>query len=196
MTSRRHPNRCLCVLPALLLGLCAALPAHADFELRDADGRRILLKDDGSWRYVDAATDGAAAPADTPASAAEPAPPPPQAELQLLRRTELSAGCGFTLALSNTLPYAIQSLVPEFAVHRDTGVVYTTQSLGFGPVKPGDVHQRELRVLGLSCAEITQLQVQGGDRCDMGELNKFSDVKGECLARLKVLPSPLITIAK
>ncbi len=192
MTSLRHLYRGLTSLPVLLLGLCAAAPAHADFELRDADGRRILLKDDGSWRYVDAAPAAAAASA----PAAEPAPPPLQAEMQLLRRTELSAGCGFTLTLSNTLPYAIQSLVPEFAVHRDTGVVYTTQSLGFGPVKPGDLHQRELIVLGLSCGEISRLQVQGGDRCDMGQLNKFSDAKGECLERLKVLPSALITIEK
>ena len=174
------------LLSAMLLALCAALPAHADTELRDAGGRRILLKDDGTWKYLE----------EPAAAAAEPGLPPAQAVLRVLQRTELSAGCGFTMSLTNTLPYEIHSLVPEFAVQRDSGVIYTTQGLGFGPVKPGDLHQRELRVLGLACHEIARLQVQGADRCSMGDQNRFSDVKGECLARLQVLPSPLIAIEK
>ena len=182
-------------LSALLVGLVASLvavlPAHADFELRDADGRRILLKDDGSWRYVEAAETAAAAPAGEAAIV-----PPVQAELRLLQRTQLSAACSFTVLLHNKLPYEIRSLVPEFAVQRASGVVYTTQGLGFGPVKPGDSQQRELRILGIDCNEISRLQVQGSDRCDMGELNKFSDVKGACLDRLQVLPSKPIAFEK
>lgn len=178
-------------LPALLLSLGALQPACADFELRDAQGRRVLLKDDGTWRFIEAEAQPAAAPA-----AAEPAKPPAQADLRLLQRTELSAGCSFTLVLSNTLPYEIRSLVPEFAVHRTSGVVYTTQGLGFGPVKPGDSYQRDLRILGIACQDIAKLQVQGGDRCDMGDLNKFSDAKGECLARVRVQASNLISFEK
>jgi hypothetical protein len=178
-------------LPALLLGIGAGQPARADFELNDAQGRRVLLKDDGTWRYLDPE----ARPALTPAAEA-PAKPTAVAELRLMGRTELSAGCSFTLALSNALPHEIRSLVPEFAVLRSSGVVYTTQGLGFGPVKPGDSYQRDLRILGIACQDIAKLQVQGGDRCDMGDLNKFSDAKGECLARLKVLPSALISFEK
>lgn len=181
----------LCLPALLLLGIGALQPARADFELNDAQGRRILLKDDGTWRYLDTEARPATAPA--PGAAAKP---PVMAELRLLRRTELSAGCGFTLALSNTLPYEIRSLVPEFAVHRSSGVIYTTQGLGFGPVKPGDSYQRDLRILGIACQDIAKLQVQGGDRCDMGDLNKFSDAKGECLARVRLLPSELISFEK
>lgn len=182
MTPARLLTLCL---PALLLGIGALQPAHADFELRDAQGQRILLKDDGTWRYLDRDDQAATA-----------AKPQPMAELQLLRRTELSAGCSFAMSLTNNLPYEIRSLVPEFAVLRSSGVVYTTQGLGFGPVKPGDTHRRDLRIVGIACADIAKLQVQGGDRCDMGELNKFSDAKGECLARMKVLPSALLSFEK
>lgn len=188
MTPARLLTLCL---PALLLGIGALQPARADFELRDAQGQRILLKDDGTWRYADGDAKPAAA---APAAAASA--PQPMAELRLLRRTELSAGCSFAMSLTNTLPYEIRSLVPEFAVLRSSGVVYTTQGLGFGPVKPGDTHRRDLRIVGIACADIAKLQVQGGDRCDMGDLNKFSDAKGECLARMKVLPTALISFEK
>lgn len=181
-------------LPALLLAIGASQPARADFELNDAQGRRILLKDDGTWRYLDADAKPATAPAADAAS--KPAAPATPAELRLLRRTELSAGCSYTLVLNNALPYEISSLVPEFAVLRASGVVYTTQGLGFGPVKPGDSHQRDLRIVGIACQDIAKLQVQGGDRCNMGDLNKFSDAKGECLARLRVLPSELVSFEK
>lgn len=169
----------------LLLALSAGV--RADTEVRDAAGRRILLLDNGTWRYLDTA--------DRPPAEA-PRPPPPQARLQLLQRGDIPGGCGFELQLSNTLPYEIRSLVPFFAVYRGSGAQYIEQSLHFGVVRPGDSQRRELRVAGLACADIARLQVQGGDRCDMGELNKYADAKGECLARVEVLPSPLLRFEK
>ncbi|MBL8351085.1 MAG: hypothetical protein JNL87_12330 [Burkholderiaceae bacterium] len=171
--------------------LAALAPAHADFELRSPDGKRILLKDDGTWRYLDAEAAQAGAPA-----ASAPAGPKPMADLHMLRRVEIPGGCGFVLALINNLPYEVRSLVPEFTVQRSSGVVYSSQVLGFGPVKPGDIFQRDLRVLGIGCQDIARLQVGGGDRCDMGELNKFSDAKGECLARVRVVPNEVLTFDK
>ena len=56
--------------------------------------------------------------------------------------------------------------------------------------------RRAVRFVGIGCADIARLQIQGGDRCDMGDLNKFSDVKGECLARVRVLPSELLPFEK
>jgi hypothetical protein len=53
-----------------------------------------------------------------------------------------------------------------------------------------------VRFGGIGCADIARLQVQGGDRCDMGDLNKFSDAKGECLARVRVLPSEVLPFEK
>jgi hypothetical protein len=178
------------VLP---LGFCLAVlpPARADFEVRGPDGKPILLKDDGTWRYLDAE-----APAGSPAAASAPAAPKETADLHLLRRVDIPGGCGFALALINNLPYEVRSLVPEFTVLRASGVVYSSQVLGFGPVKPGDIFQRDLRVQGIGCLDIVRLQVRGGDRCDMGELNKFSDAKGECLARVRVVPSEVITFDK
>lgn len=175
-------------LGALVLAGSCLPAAWADFELTDSQGRRILLKDDGTWRYVEAqAPDGAAS---------EPAKEQPQAELALERRLDVPGGCRFEFALSNTLPYEIRSFVPEFSVHRPNGVAYSAQTVSFGPVRPGDQIRRALRFAGIGCADIARLQVQGGDRCDMGDLNKFSDVRGECLARVRLLPTDLLPFEK
>ncbi len=175
-------------LSLLLLGLLACGPARADFELKDDKGRVILLKDDGTWRYQDAK-----APA---SSAADPAKDVVPAELVLEQRVDAPGGCRFDLALTNRLPYEIRSLVPEFSAYRAGDVVYSTQSAGFGFVRPGDSHRRAVQFPGIACGEVVRVQVGGGDRCEMGDLNKFSDVTGLCLARLKVLPSTLLPFGK
>jgi len=169
------------LLGALLLG--AMHGAQADFELSDAKGKRILLKDNGTWAYID---DKA-----KPAAKDEV-----MAELELIRRVEAPGGCRFELTLNNKLPYEIASLVPEFSAIRSNNVVYSTRLLGFGSLKPGDKLSRSLQFEGIGCGEIAKLQVLGGDRCEMGELNKFSDAKNRCLALLRVLPSELLKFEK
>ena len=167
------------------LGLCIAAqqPAWADFEVRGPDGKRILLKDNGTWRHLEAEDPAAATTTDL-------------AELQMLQRADSPGGCSFSLALRNKLPYEIRSLVFDFSALRASGVVYTSLGLGFGPVKPGDVHRRELRLMGITCQDIARLQVGGGDRCDMGDLNKFSEPNGQCLALVQVMPNEVLTFNK
>jgi len=175
-------------LGALVLSALSLPVAGADFELKDAQGRRILLKDDGTWRYVEAPAPGDAASA--------PAQEQPQAELHLVRRQDLPGGCRFEFSLVNALTYDIGSLVPQFTVYRGNDVAYNTQSLSFGPVRPGDRISRHLQFRGIGCEDIVKLQVHGGDRCDMGDLNKFSDANGQCLARIRVVASDLMPFEK
>jgi len=181
----KHPLSILRALALLLAAACLPL-AHADFELKDDKGRRILLKADGTWRYVDAPAPGATAAA----------PALQQAELLLERRLDVPGACRFELALNNTLPYEIRILVAEFTAVRANDVAYTTQTAAFGPLRPGDRARRGLQIEGIACADIARLDVKGGDRCEMGELNKFSEPNGQCLVRVKVLPSELLRFAK
>jgi hypothetical protein len=183
------------VLASLVLSLCT-LPARADFELKDAEGRRILLRDDGTWLYLDANPPKAAA---APASAAsEPADekPPPMAELLVVGKSDTPSGCQFDLLLRNTLPYEIRSLVPEFGAIRTSGVTYTTQTAAFISLKPGDELARSVRFNGIKCSEVEKVVVQGGDRCVMGDLERYGGAKGACLARLKLLPTKLVRFEK
>ena len=195
----RKPGVCTGWALAATIGLAFALPTWAAMELTAPDGRRVLLEDNGTWRYVDEA---AAAKPEAPAT------PAAQAELLLERREEVPAGCRFEFGLINMLGYEIRMLVPEFTVYRrpDTkdagqtddgvGVAYASRTIDFGPLRPGDRNRRGVVFGGIRCAEIAALRVGGADRCVMGDLTKFSDVKGECLARLKLQPTTLMPFEK
>jgi hypothetical protein len=172
----------------LALGALSSAPvARADFEVTGPDGRRIVLKDDGTWRYVDAAVGQAAKDGDGKKE---------EAVLSLLSRREAGPNCHFRLRLVNNLPYEIHNIVPTFVAYRANGVVYDSRTTGFYSMKPGNNQERELRFQGITCAEIDRLQVTGGDRCGMGELTRFSPQVGECLSRVRVVKSELLRFEK
>lgn len=168
---------------AALLLLCAA--AQADVEATGADGTRYLLRDDGTWRKLDAKA--------APSAQDEPATP---AVLHLLDKADRGPNCRLTLRLVNDLPYEIRHIVPSFAVSRTNGVVHETLSVGFQSIRPGDRLERTLEFNRIACADIARVQVEGGDRCDMGDLNKFSDPDGRCLARIRLAPSSVARFDK
>ena len=125
-----------------------------------------------------------------------PAVPAVPAELSLLRRDVRGVGCRLSLKLENKLPYPINNLVPFFSAIRPDGVVYQTMSTSFMGLRPGDSQVRTVDFTGIVCDDIGRVQVQGGDRCDMAELDRFTEGKGLCLARVKVLPSSLMRFEK
>jgi len=162
--------------------------AHAEFEVTSPDGRRIVLYDNGTWRYT------AGQPADvTP----DPKDEGVQAVLTLEKKTEHGPNCRFSVRLVNNFTYEIKTIVPFYAAYRHDGVIYDTVSAasGFTSIKPGDQQVREFEFVGITCDKISRVQVLGGDRCDMGDLTKFAD-KGRCLARIQVVESKIIRFDK
>jgi hypothetical protein len=204
----------------LVFGFTVYQPTFAEQEVTTPDGRRVLLKDNGSWAYIETIPNDAQAqgakPKDTKATdaaakdakrkdakAQEAKNDRASGELLLLldNKTEFGTACRFGLQLVNKLPYEVTSLVLSFSAYRPDGVLYATETPGsqFGSLKPGNAQHRELEFRGITCKEIARLQVSGGDRCTMGELHRWSDleeVKGECLARVKVLESKLVRFDK
>ena len=173
---------------AFLLGALAPLSsARADFEVTGPDGRRILLKDDGTWSYREAA--GEVKDADRPKVTGE-------GVLSLERRVEEGPNCRFGLRLANNTNYEIQNIVPYIAAHRANGVLYDTRGVGFFSIKPGNSLYREVLFQGITCKEVDRLQVTGGDRCVMGDLDRFSAEGGRCLERVRVVPSDLVRFEK
>lgn len=172
---------------ALLAGALAPLSAaRADFEVVGPDGRRILLKDDGTWRHVDA-------PKEAPAGVKLPNE---EAVLTIERRIEVGPNCRFGLRLANDTSYEIRNIVPYFSAYRANGVKYDSQGVGFFSIKPGNSTYREIEFQGITCQAIARLQVSGGDRCIMGDLDKFSSDTGACLERVRVVPSELVRFDK
>jgi hypothetical protein len=169
----------------------ASAAAAADMELTAPDGRRVLLKDDGTWRYAD---DSAAKPAGDATSAGKK--PEGEAVLSLEGKIEGNRICRLQLRLVNNLPYEIRSLVPELSISRPNGVVYDSLLAGFSFLKPGDNQRREVRFNGIDCKDIARVLVGGGDRCEMGDLDKFTPGRGMCLARVRVVASDVLPFEK
>ncbi len=184
MTQRPWVSTALALLVGTVAPLSAAL---ADFEVTAPDGRRILVKDDGTWRQVEAAA---------PETTKEKPEEKGEAVLSLERRTEVGPNCRFGFRLVNDFPYEIQSIVPSFAAYRPNGVLYDTRSVGFVSMKPGNSLYREVLFQGIACEEIARLQVTGGDRCVMGDLDRFSAETGACLRRVRVVPSNVVRFEK
>ncbi len=182
------------IKPSLLmlaLTVGALSSARADFELTDKKGRRLLLKDNGTWRVLESKDGAAQAP-----EAKEEAKIADMIELQVLRRFDAPGGCRFDLSLANHLPYEISNLVPDFIALRANGAVYGNALTSFAAVKPSESRNRSVQFAGIACTDIAKVQVTGADRCEMGALNKFTESKGKCLSAIKVLPSDLLKFEK
>lgn len=174
----------------LLAGAVATPAAGADFEVAAPDGRRILLKDDGTWKYLEAADEKTAEKkAEKPEDIGE-------AVLSLERRTEIGPNCRFELRLVNNLKHEIRNVVPSFSAFRADGVLYESTSIGFFSMRPGNTQNRSIQFHGIACKDIARVQVSGGDRCEIGELDRFSPEKGACLARIRVVPSEIVRFEK
>ena len=172
------------------MGIAAALPslllaglALADSEVVDSQGRRILLKDDGTWKVVE---DGMTKPGKAEV----------RAELSLVRAAGTAGSCTLDLSLKNLFPYEIRTIVVNLSAIRADDVVYRSQLADFITIRPGDSRQRSVRFDGIACADVAKVRVSGGDRCEMGELNRFTDAKGACLALVNVLPGGALKFEK
>ena len=173
-----------------LLALAGTFQVRADMELVAPDGRTVLLKDNGSWSYVDAKA------ASTPEAKDSKQTQPEQATLELESRTPFGPNCRVSLRMTNHLNYEIVQVVPYFSAMRANGVMHQSLGRGFQNVRPTDSKTRVVEFSGIACDDIARIQVVGGDRCEMGELTKFSPDQGQCLARIRVVPSELLTFEK
>jgi hypothetical protein len=164
---------------ALLLGAGALVAgAWASMEVVAPDGRRVLLKDDRTWEYVDreSASGGLL--------------------LTVAKRTELPNSCRFGLRLTNQAGVRVQSIVPQFSAFNREGVVFETVFAAFTNVKPTLDQYQEITYKGIRCEDIDRIRVHGADRCSLGDLTKFSPATGECLGYIQVQASDLVSISK
>jgi hypothetical protein len=176
------------VLVFILLQLCAGL-SMATMEAVTKDGRHVRLLDDQTWEFIDGET--AAATEADPTETIEP-----RITIEITQKQELHGNCVYGLRLQNDANFQIVSLVPQFTAHVAGDVKYETVFQGFQRIKPTRSQFQKLTFSRVKCDEITRILVHGGDRCAMNELTKYSTEKGECLKHVRVIPSPLVSIAK
>jgi len=177
---RSFPHaRCRGLL-ALLAGALLSAGAHAQIDAVTADGKRVRLFDDQTWAYVDEPADAAA--------------PGLRLEIESMRAER--DHCVFGLRLHNNAAYTVVSLVPQFAAILDGGVVFDTVFVGFQSIKPTQSQYQRLIIERMACERIVQIQVLGGDRCNMDDLDRYSPADGACLRRVELVPSTLVRFVK
>ena len=177
--TRRLAQQLAGVLGATLLTL-AATPSQAAMEVTTPDGRRVQLNDDFTWTYIENAQET----------------PPDHLLLQVETVTPRPSSCRIGLRITNNLGYPLRSIVPQFSAYKANNVRYETRFQEFSSVKPTATQYREIEFSGIACDEIEFIKITGGDRCTMGDLNKYSAAAGECLSHVEVVPSGLLDLTK
>lgn len=163
---------------ALVL-LLAAAAAGADTVATTVDGRQVLLREDGRWEYLQ------------PDTRAERA-----ALLSLENRAELARGCRLGLRLQNDLVAQIRTLVLRFTAFKGDGIPFETVSRGFSFIKPTVSQYQEIDFRGITCDEISAVQVTAARNCHVGELTKYSASAADCASLVEVIPSDILPFAK
>lgn len=169
------------LLPAVfLLSLSFNVAAQSGNYAFTNDGKRVLLKPDQTWEYVQLESKG----------------PEDSAVLSVTEVVEMDTACRLQIKLLNSLGYRINSLVPRLSVRNADGIVFTTKSLSYSAVRPTEVKYTNVQFSGIGCRDISQVWVSDASRCKMGEIDQFNEKEGECLSHIYVEPSDLINISK
>jgi len=170
----------------MTLGLLLSLQVGAqtqpepDLKAVTADGRRILLKSDHTWEFVEF----------------QQGDPATSAVLTVTKVWDMQDACKIQFRLQNNLGYRIGAIVPRFAVQNMDGVVYVSPSISFNGILPTDRKHTEIQISGLGCHEISHLKLIDAARCRMGDIDQWNEKEGECLSHIYLEPSQEINISK
>ena len=165
-----------------LLLLFAVQSGTADTTATTADGREVLLRENGTWVFA------------TPQDEEEETPP--VATLTLDKRIDLTRGCRIGLRRQNDLPAQVRTLVLRFTAYKGDQIPFETVSRGYSYIKPTTSQYQEVDFRGIKCDEITSVEVYAARNCHVGELTKYSATEEDCLKLFEVPDSDIMVIAR
>lgn len=141
--------------------------AQADMTATTDKGKKVLLKDNGTWQYI---------------KEGEEAAQGPSARLVLENMQEIPNGCRFGLRMHNDLNEQVRTLVLRFTAYKEGNIPFETVSRGYSFIKPTNNQYQQIRFRDLSCAQIDKIQVRAAHNCHVGSLTKYSATEDDCLA--------------
>ena len=168
------------------LALCLLWPLGgvlaADLEAVTTDGRKVILHSDRTWQYEDEISTGGE--------------DLEKLLLSLLRVSSVGSTCNIVVRLQNSSTYPITSLVPQFSAYNEDDVVLLTLFEDFLSIKPTFHQDASISFRSVPCTKIAYVKVHGGDKCTMDDMVRMAPKEGECLKRVKVIPSGLLKFTK
>lgn len=163
----------------LLLASCAV--GAGEIHAVTADGREVVLREDGTWVFERAEASG---------------DQQPLARLTLESKRDLARGCRLGLRLQNDLRAQVRTLVLRFTAFKGPQLPFDTVSRGYSYIKPTASQYQEITFRGISCGEIVSVEVSAAHNCHVGDLTKYSASEAHCLGLIDVVASDLLPIAK
>lgn len=161
--------------------LLTAQLAIADVTITIPDGRKVLLRDNGTWSVVEEKQDSENRR---------------YASLTVEKKFQLPRGCKFGLRLQNDLSARIRTLVLRFTAYKGNEIPFETVSRGFSYVKPTASQYQEIKFRGVSCDEISSIEVSAARNCHVGDLTKYSAEAHHCLNLVAIKNNEIVPIAK
>lgn len=168
-------------LAALFLVFAVTVTAHAESVIATmADGQKVILRANGTWVLFEEA-----------AAQAEG-----KAVLTLEKRQSLANGCRIGLRMQNDLPAQIRTLVLRFTAYKGGTIPFETVSRGYSYIKPTKSQYQEVTFRGITCDEVSSVEVFAARNCHIGDLTKYSASADDCLNLLSVNPSEQMVVTR
>lgn len=174
------PYRLICLVATMLcLGLASNAHAESTVVTTD-DGRKILLRSNGTWEPFEEAAAKAAG----------------KAVLTLEKRANLPRGCRIGLRMQNNLAAQIRTLVLRFTAYKDGSIPFETVSRGYTYIKPTMSQYQEVTFRGITCDEVSSVEIFAARNCHIGDLTKYSATADDCLQLITVNPSDRMVLSR
>lgn len=144
------------VVLAILLAL--SLPSSAaDIPALTADGRKVVLHNDGTWEY---------APGEAPASSSEDQAPPPSPtydiEVSVTRCTTGSSYAGIQMSAISRTDAPLAKVDVRYTWRDSRGDPVMGQSWAFDELRPGvQAVEQVLAVMDVQCSDLATIELTG-----------------------------------
>jgi len=84
----------------------------------------------------------------------------------------------------------------RFTAYKNETIAFETVSRGYSYIKPTMSQFQEVSFRGITCDEITSVEVFAARNCHIGDLTKYSASAEDCLQLLTVRPSDIMVISR
>lgn len=119
-----------------------------------------------------------------------------QAVLSLHKRFAFADACKFGLTLTNNLPHKITNISFRFAAYTKGDVYHRHVTRNFFELDPTNHQYREINFSGITCDEISYMEVSDPGRCAMADLTRFSSQPGDCIRRVYIAGTPYVRLVE